>query len=68
MTSELKEALLLNDFRMLNATMQSRRITIKNREAKCNNALLKFKSELDKVTAEIEDALYASPYDGTIGE
>ncbi|KAI8906527.1 surfeit locus protein 5 subunit 22 of mediator complex-domain-containing protein [Powellomyces hirtus] len=58
LTSELKQALLLNDFKMLNSTAQSRWLTIKDREAKGNGTLLEFQKELEMVTADIEDALY----------
>ncbi|TPX63693.1 hypothetical protein SpCBS45565_g06431 [Spizellomyces sp. 'palustris'] len=58
LTSELKQVLLLNDFKMLNATLHSRWLTVKDREGKCNNALLDFKDELDRVTTDLEDALY----------
>ncbi|KAI8586704.1 surfeit locus protein 5 subunit 22 of mediator complex-domain-containing protein [Geranomyces variabilis] len=61
LTSDLKQALLLNDFKLLNATAQARWLTIKDREAKSNSTLAELQEQLQGMTASLEDALYQRP-------
>ncbi|KAJ3145397.1 hypothetical protein HDU86_000918 [Geranomyces michiganensis] len=58
LTSDLKQALLLNDFKLLNATAQARWLTIKDREAKSNATLAELQRQLMGMTTSLEDALY----------
>ncbi|KAJ3009407.1 Mediator of RNA polymerase II transcription subunit 22 [Thoreauomyces humboldtii] len=53
LTSELKQALLLNDFKMLNATVHSRYLTVKDRERRCDDLLR------DVVAVELQEQIVA---------
>ncbi|KAJ3042081.1 hypothetical protein HDV00_008163 [Rhizophlyctis rosea] len=57
LTSELKQALLLNDFKTLNSTIRNRSLTLRYQEEKSMDTLLEFQKELQVVTRQMEDAL-----------
>ncbi|KAJ3297938.1 Mediator of RNA polymerase II transcription subunit 22 [Borealophlyctis nickersoniae] len=62
LTGELKQALLLNDFRSLTSTVGGRWITVRHQEKRNFENLCALQDELADVTREMEDALYSSPY------
>ncbi|KAI9098720.1 mediator complex, subunit Med22 [Phlyctochytrium arcticum] len=59
MTADLKQALLLTDFRMINTTLYTRYITVKDRQSQCDAELVEFQTQLRGITSKLEDALSA---------
>ncbi|KAI8853342.1 surfeit locus protein 5 subunit 22 of mediator complex-domain-containing protein [Chytridium lagenaria] len=62
LTSEVKQALLLNDFKTLNFGMKHRHGTLKHEGNESTSTLIKIKDDMTRVREELEDVLYSSKY------
>ncbi|KAJ3219278.1 hypothetical protein HDU67_001897 [Dinochytrium kinnereticum] len=62
LTAELKQALLLNDFKTLNFGMKHRLATLKRQDEANKSALLKVKDEITEIREEMEHILFSSRY------